>query len=184
MKFIIAISFILISSLFYAQTDESIITDTVVQNHVKNALLLSTFIPGSGQVYNSIHSERGNRNAYWKVPLIYAGIGVTGYFLLNNQRTVSSLKREYLAREAGTDDLNTEWQPYDDSGVLTLYQQASNKRDLSILVFGLVYLFQLADAGVEAHFLNFDISEDLSVHVKPVLFNQHKMGMQLSFNFR
>jgi hypothetical protein len=183
MKFIVAISFISISSLFYAQSEETIIKDTV-QNHARNALLLSAIVPGSGQVYNSIHSECGRRNAYWKVPLIYAGLGATGFFLLNNQRTVNSLKREYSAREAGTADLNVDWEDYDDLGVLTLYQQATSRRDISILVFGLVYLFQLADAGVEAHFLDFDISEDLSLHFKPVLYNQNTLGMQLSFNFR
>ncbi len=183
MKFFTSIFFLLIPILLLSQEVEPLVVDTSV-NHVKRAVVLSAILPGAGQVYNSIHAQKGQRKAYWKVPLIYAGLGTTGYFLFSNQTTLMSLKREYQARIDGTNELNQEWMLYDDQGVLTLYQQHANRRDLSIMAFGLVYLFQIADAGVEAHFLNFDISEDLSMKAMPVILSQNTLGMQLSFKFR
>jgi len=50
----------------------------------KKAALLSACIPGGGQVFNSIHTS-GRKNAFWKVPLIAAGIGGTTYLLIQNQ---------------------------------------------------------------------------------------------------
>ena len=37
----------------------------------KKAVLFSAVVPGSGQIFNSMHHSQ-RKNAYWKVPLIYA----------------------------------------------------------------------------------------------------------------
>ena len=41
----------------------------------KVAARRSAIIPGWGQAYNK---------KYWKIPIIYAGLGVTGYIFVNN----------------------------------------------------------------------------------------------------
>ena len=35
----------------------------------KKVMLLSAVLPGSGQIYNSIHRENGPKHAFWKVHL-------------------------------------------------------------------------------------------------------------------
>lgn len=153
-----------------------------VRHPARTAVLLS-IVPGGGQIYNHIHMPKGKKKAFWKVPLIYAGLGVTGYFLVSNQSTMQELRDEYTSRlEGGITD--PKWSAYDDDGVLALQDQYQNWRDLSIVAVGLVYILQLVDAGVEAHFLNFDVSEDLSIGLSPMLMNYQTGGLKMTLNFR
>jgi hypothetical protein len=41
--------------------------------------------------------------------------------------------------------------------------------DLSYIAFGLVYVLNVMDAAVDAYFVRFDISKDLSLVIKPSL---------------
>lgn len=175
-------------SLFFclnAQNDSIALenTDTTKIHSPKRAVILSAVLPGAGQVYNHIAMPKGKKKAFWKVPLIYGGLGVAGYFLVSNQITQLSLKEEYTNRQLGN-ALNPEWELYDDPGVLTLYNQHLDWRDLSILGLAAVYILQVVDAGIEAHFVNFDISEDLSLAIKPAYMGNNTVGMSLNFNFR
>lgn len=166
----------------YMQENEKI-NDTLKVHSPKKAIILSAVLPGAGQVYNHLAMPKGKKNAFWKVPLIYGGLGVSGYFLLTNQKTQLSLKEEYNNRQ-NNNPLDPKWDLYDDQGVLTLYNQYLDWRDLSILGFSAVYLLQIIDAGIEAHFVNFDISEDLSLSIRPAFLGKNNVGMSLNFNFR
>jgi hypothetical protein len=42
----------------------------------------------------------------------------------------------------------------------------------------------LIDAGVEAHFVNFDISEDLSMSIEPTIMANATGGVMLRLKFR
>src|SRR5690554_7616653 len=44
----------------------------------KKAALLS-LVPGGGQIYNHLAMPKGKKKAFWKIPIIYAGLGATGY---------------------------------------------------------------------------------------------------------
>lgn len=171
-------------NLFFvsAQTVPTI-EDSVPSHSVKKALILSAVVPGAGQIYNHLAMPKGKKKAFWKVPLIYAGLGASTFMLVKNQQFQRSLKTEYTNRQNGN-ATNPEWEQYDDEGVLTLYNQYLDRRDLSILAVGAVYLFQLADAGIEAHFVRFDISKDLSLQIEPTILGISQVGIKASFNFR
>ena len=168
------------------RTDISLNAEDSLERDVKHpartAVLLS-ILPGAGQIYNHIRMPKGKKKAYWKVPLIYAGLGATGYFLVTNQITQKSLKDEYTIRQGGGIG-NPKWNAYDDDGVLALYNQYQNWRDLSIIAVGAVYILQLVDAGVEAHFLSFDVSEDLTIAFEPVMMDYRTGGFRMTLNFR
>ena len=58
------------------------ISDTLLLHPEKEhsptkATLFSTVVPGLGQVYNK---------KYWKVPIVYAAIGLPLYFAISNHR--------------------------------------------------------------------------------------------------
>mgnify|MGYP001627266498 FL=1 len=163
--------------------DIKIQEDSASVHSVRKAMIFSAVVPGAGQVYNHMAMPKGKKKASWKVPLIYAGLGATGYMLYNNQRTQLSLKNEYSNRMDGN-ATDPQWSMYDDQGVLTLYNQHLNKRDLSILLVGVVYLFQVADAGIEAHFVRFDISKDLSMQIKPTVIGMNRPAISATINFR
>jgi hypothetical protein len=150
---------------------------------VRKATLLSTFVPGTGQIYNHFAQPKGKKNAFWKVPLIYAGLGYTGYSIVQNQVFVSSLKNTYLLRQEG--QLGDEkWSFYDDNGILQLYDKYSKRRDFSIIGFILIYGLQVADAAIEAHFVHFDISENISLELYPQQSDLSSLGMGIRLNFR
>ena len=167
------LSFIVLSIHLVLITGQTQINDSVIP--FKKAALLSACIPGGGQVYNSIHTS-GRKNAFWKVPLIAAGIGGTTYLLIQNQRLVQSIKTEYNQRQIGG-AVNPNWVDYDDLALVSLYDQYARLRDLSILGIGAVYAIQILDAAVEAHFLSFDVSKDLSLLIRPSLINSSALGM-------
>lgn len=160
--------------------DSTALSDTI--HSPKKATIYSALIPGLGQIYNHINMPKGSKKAYWKVPLIYTGLGATGFFLISNQLTQKALKQEYTNRIDGN-TTDPKWSAYDNPGVLTLYNQYLNRRDLSILGFAAVYLFQIVDANVEAHFVNFDVSEDLSLQLEPTLLPSLSAGLTLKLNF-
>lgn len=168
----------------FSQENEPL-PDSAKVHSVKKAVILSSCLPGAGQVYNHLSMPKGKKKAFWKVPLIYAGLGASGYFLVSNQIEVNRLKEEYNFRQDNAGSFKySEYQDYDDYGVLALREGHLNYRDLSILAFGAVYVLQIVDAGVEAHFVNFDVSEDLSLRIQPELIFGLKPGIGLCLNFR
>lgn len=182
-----------ISIVSFAQENElqnDMVSDTLSVEKIKNTIhsptkaALLSLIPGGGQIYNHIAMPKGKKKAYWKVPLIYAGLGVTGYYAIKNNIDQKALKEEYLFRsDYGYPNL-TEYAEYDDQGVLTLFETKRTNRDLMIFAFILVYGLNILDAHVEAHFVNFDISKDLSLSIQPRLHDFRTPGIAFSFNFR
>jgi|SRR5690554_225587 len=182
-----------ISIVSFAQENElqnDMVSDTLSVEKIKDTIhsptkaALLSLIPGGGQIYNHIAMPKGKKKAYWKVPLIYAGLGVTGYYAIKNNIDQKALKEEYLFRsDYGYPNL-TEYAEYDDQGVLTLFETKRTNRDLMIFAFILVYGLNILDAHVEAHFVNFDISKDLSLSIQPRLHDFRTPGIAFSFNFR
>ena len=182
--------FLLFSFFCFSQEDiksDSLKTekskDSIKPHSIRTAIILSAALPGAGQIYNHIAMPKGQKKAFWKVPLIYAGLGASTYFLIKNQQTQKSLKDEYTLRLDGQIG-NNEWSNYDDQGVLQLYEQRVKWRDLSVVAVAVVYLLQVTDAGVEAHFVNFDVSEDLTLSLDPVLMNYKTPGIGLTLRFK
>lgn len=161
-------------------------SDTLKPHSVKKAVIFSAVLPGAGQVYNHIAMPKGKKKAYWKVPLIYAGLGATGYFAIQNHIEQRNLKTEYTNR-VEQNIIGDKYALYDDQAVLQLYQQTVSRRDLLFFGMGLVYLIQIADAAVEAHFVRFDVSDNLSMQVRPSFGNTQlspTVGIGLHLNFK
>lgn len=139
-----------------------------------------SILPGGGQVYNSMHSPN-RKNAYWKTPLIYAGLGATTYLIIHNQKLIRSIKSEYELRKTAPPS-NPLWLDYDNSALVILYDRYAQLRDFSILGFGAVYLLQMLDAAVEAHFLRFDVSKNLALSFQPY-YSGYAMGLNVQLMF-
>lgn len=167
----------------FAQDDSTAVAKDTTRHSVKKAIIFSAVLPGSGQIYNHLAMPKGQKKAYWKVPLIYAGLGATGYLALTNNQLKKDLRAEYDSRDNGNAP-SEQFEQYDDEGLLQLYTLHRTRRDLFLLGFGLVYLLNVADAGVEAHFVNFDVSEDLSLSIEPALLQNKYPGIGIRLNFR
>src|SRR6266436_3445595 len=55
----------------------------------RKAAIRSAILPGWGQVYNK---------KYWKVPIVYAALGITGYIFVDNIKTYRDLRFAYAAK--------------------------------------------------------------------------------------
>ena len=176
------LSFLLVLFAIHAAYSQDISIDSSESHPFNKSVMLSAIIRGGGQVYNSIKKKKGFRHAIWKVPLIYGGLGATIYMLAQNNIIQKNLKAEYTNR-LNNETGSPEWAAYDDQGVLFLYEQYLDQRDLSILAVGAVYLFQILDAGVESHFISFDVSEDISLSVRPTILGNTTPGINISLTF-
>jgi hypothetical protein len=137
----------------------------------KRAALYSAILPGAGQVYTK---------KYWKVPIIYGGLITSAYYINESNDLYQLYKSTYLNRLEGdfSDNLN-----YSDSDLRTLTDHYRRNREVSALLFTLTYVLNIVDASVNAHLFDYDVSDDLSLHIQPVYFSkENATGLSLSFN--
>lgn len=155
-------------------------SSVVVKKHSpKKASILSAVLPGAGQFYNK---------KYWKIPLVYAALGSTFYFIKINRDGFKEYKQAYIY--AKDDDPTTvvtgkpkehENQP---ENLKTIMEGYRRQRDLSAILFVTAYLLNILDASIDAHFYNFDISDDLSLEVYPYDRNSLNLSLGVTFAFK
>lgn len=142
--------------------------------NAKKASLYSAIIPGAGQIYTE---------KYWKIPIIYSGLIASAYYIKQNNDQYKLYRSTYLNRinnDNNTDQFQGE---YSNQDLVTLTDFYRRNREVSTLLFTLTYLLNIIDASVSAHLFSFDVSEDLSMNIKPIYFIHSKSsGIQLSFN--
>ena len=140
----------------------------------KKAALFSFVLPGAGQAYNK---------SYWKIPIVWSGVGTMVYFIGFNTRNYNRFKTAYRYRVDG--DESTVDEEFAD-----LYSNAADlktirdgyRKNMELSWIGLVAVLALnaTDAFVDAHLLEFDVDEDISLRVKPGL--QPGVGRASSYN--
>ena len=132
------------------------------------ALPISAIIPGWGQVYNK---------KYWKVPIIYAALGITGYIFIDNIKTYKEYKFAYAARykaeqpppvQDSTDyyKLKELYKLISPESIRAARDRFRQYVDYSALFFILFWGLNVVDATVDAHLKSFDVSPDLSLQIK------------------
>ena len=135
----------------------------------RKAALRSAILPGWGQIYNK---------KYWKLPIVYGALGVTGYIFFDNINTYKEYRHAYTARyKAALPPPNNDSTDY--YGLKEIYKiiepgsiRAARDEfrryiDYSVLFFLLFWGLNVVDAAVDAHLKSFDVSPDLSFQFKP-----------------
>ena len=127
----------------------------------KIAVALSATLPGAGQIYNK---------KWWKVPIIYAGLAVSSYFIYDFSVQTKLYQNEYKYRINGmTDKLNPKLDIYTDENLLALKNYYRRNMEISIAALAIIYFLNIIDAAVDAHLFYFDISDALSLSVQPFI---------------
>lgn len=135
----------------------------------KKAALFSAIIPGSGQIYTE---------KYWKVPIVYAGIITSIYFIDENNKKYKNYKEAaLLSYDSGENQLG-----YSYSELKILKDYYRRNRDVSYFSLVGIYILNIVDASVNAHLYNFDVSDDISINIKPHL-SLYNSVVTLSLNF-
>ena len=145
----------------------------LVEKTPKKAGIYSALIPGAGQIYTE---------KYWKVPIIYAGIITSAYYIKESNSSYTVYKDAYIKRLEGnnSDDIFSQ---YSNNELSTICNHYRRNREVSILFLIGTYILNIVDASVSAHLFNYDISDNLTINIQPIyISNEKTTGVLLSFN--
>lgn len=176
-----------------------------LKHNPRIASLASVILPGAGQIYNG---------KMWKVPIFWGLMGTFGYLVISNNRRYQDFRDAFvyqnlrdpndfsqkLTREEAESRYNliygkyeNEILPFDTIPLSRSWNLLENRRDEArrvrdwMAVFCiLTYVCNIMDAAVDAHFAKFDVSDKLSMRVKPELINPvgvPQLGLNLNFAF-
>ena len=145
------------------------------------AAFYSAIFPGMGQIYN---------RKYWKAPIVWVALAAPTYFYLLNNTDYNRFRTAYKLRKTGFQDEFT-----DDLGNVSVsletleraQEQLSENRDLSLMWGVILYVLQIVEASVNAHLLQFNTDDNLSVRPTfvqdPILYDAPKVGFSLKYTF-
>jgi hypothetical protein len=196
------LAFFLVTRLGYADSLDSL--NQVKKDSVKvpnmpykiiprQATLKSLMIPGWGQLYN---------RQYWKLPLVAGAFITLGMIANYNQVRYSKYRDYYYLVSVHPEDPKyvppaTVAVPYEDGVTRDLDVNQLKRindgfrrnRDYTYIGMVLAWALNVVDANVSAHLKTFDVSDDLSLYVKPIMeidpLSQGMVsGLSLSFNFK
>lgn len=184
-------------ALFWGVTSfgaDSTLVDTSYTHYRKRAALMSSFVPGLGQFYNEIGHRKvqGRKHlSWWRAPLFWTALSATAYFAIFNGKEAYLLKNEWLYRKENnginlydkyanisTNDL------IDGNDTQTFgFLKHAKWRDYNIAGFVLIYGLNILDAYTDAHFVSFDVSQNLTLSFNPKVYSNKNYGIGLQLNF-
>jgi len=171
------------------QLEDTLNTKVFKPDPVK-VVWMAVILPGAGQIMNK---------KYWKLPIIYTAFGISAYYLIKNQ----VLYRNYyegLVNYSNTNDIksvqqlnliNIKWitdqGPVEINYALNYYVNIFRSwRDRSFIFLAGTYVLNIIDAAVDAYLFDYDISDNLTMHIEPIMTNsiasRNAFGLKLSFN--
>jgi Family of unknown function (DUF5683) len=177
-------------SLFYVSQAQDKTADKekrkkikVLNSKPRKAAIMSAIVPGSGQIYNK---------QYWKAPIAWVGLGVTGFLYYQNKTFFTDFKDAYNNSINGSAQTKTSINGYplaNKSSDQIAKERDSYRyyRDLDLLIGLGIYALNIVDASVGAHLKDFKINDDLSLKVKPLLYaninRQFTAGLTINLRF-
>ncbi len=184
--FIAIVFFCLISGSIFSQKTELdnflIAKDTLVYKTIDplgpaKAAFFSAILPGLGQAYNK---------KYWKIPIVYGGLITSLYFYSDNNTKYNEFRTIYKRRLEGfTDD---KFQGvYSDNVLINAQRTFQRNRSISLLVTLGIYILNIVDANVDAHMIQFNVSNNLSLQpdfTPNDRTNQYTIGLTLNYSFK
>ncbi|HLP64420.1 DUF5683 domain-containing protein [Flavobacterium sp.] len=182
--FYIALFFFIGTTLSLAQDELKVenikVKDSTAKKSTTNPLapskaaFYSAILPGLGQAYNK---------KYWKIPIVYGAIGTGVYSYMWNNKKYHQYRDAYKNRLAGKPD---DFSYLDNDRLIQGQRFYQKNRDLSAIVTVGLYILNIVDANVDAHLMQFNVNDNLSV--KPDLqqddlYNRQNLALTLSYNF-
>ena len=170
--------FIFISLYFFsvettAQSTNSITTSEKINSsdssnkkkikkfNTRTATLRSAMIPGWGQIYNK---------KYWKLPLVYGGLGITASVFQYNVKNYNLLRQAFSYR---TDTISSNDALIDprfknlSTNAIQSYRTSFRQNvDYTVLFFIAFWGLNVIDATVDANLKAFDVNDNLSLQIK------------------
>lgn len=141
----------------------------------RKAAFYSAVLPGLGQAYN---------RQYWKIPLVYAALGISTGFFIGNMDLFTKYRNAYRVRvaNASNPDYVDQYPQYRDADLKYLRDAYRQYVDYSVLVFVAAYALNIVDATVFGHLRQFDMSDDLSIRIFPKVIDNRAIGVGVNIS--
>lgn len=150
-----------------ALSDSTISGDKKLRRHKPlYAALFSMVVPGLGQTYN---------RKYWKIPIIYAGIGGFTYGIYALSKDFTGYRNAY--RLQVDEDPNTygSYKGVDNDAALKTYRDYYKRNlDLVCIFTGVWYALNIIDAAVDAHLFEWNMKDDIHLSWQPSIVSPQK----------
>lgn len=165
-----------------AMSDSTLSGDKKLRRHSPlYAALFSAVLPGLGQAYN---------RKYWKIPIVYAGLGGLGYGLYALSTSYNGYRAAYRLQVDEDPLTHGSYKGVDDVATLKAYRD-SNKNNLDIvaIVTAVWYTLNIVDAAVDAHLFEWNMKDDIHLSWQPSVlspqsnYSQTSLGVKLNLNF-
>jgi len=161
-------------------------TDTVKKKRSEagKAAIRSAVLPGWGQFYNK---------KYWKLPIVYGVLAIPVVTFSYNKTWYEKTREAYNIRyyndtsqvsDLPTDGIDPTLQPLSTASLRLYRNEFRQNVDFSVLAFLIIWGLQVADAAVDAHLKSFNVSDDLSLKIKPMMSPGRSAGLSLVISFR
>ncbi|MCB0423016.1 MAG: hypothetical protein KDD13_00110 [Mangrovimonas sp.] len=162
------------------ETTKVVIVDSVSVNDIdplapSRAAFYSAILPGLGQAYNK---------KYWKIPIVYAALGTSMYFYIDNNNQYKRYRNAYKQRLAGIED--EFYGRVTDDGLRRAQTTLRRNKEISLLVTIGFYVLNIIDANVDAHLQQFNVDDNLSfepVYERSPIDGSNNFGLGLNFKF-
>lgn len=125
------------------------------------AAVFSAVLPGLGQAYNK---------KYWKIPIVYAGLGGLGYAVYHTASNFNAYRNAYRLQVDENPLTLGEVKGISDASTLKSYRDYYKRYlDVSAICTAVWYTLNIVDAAVDAHLFEWNMRDDLSVSWRPVV---------------
>jgi hypothetical protein len=159
------------------------IPDTVKHHNPRLATKYSALLPGLGQAYNK---------QYWKIPIVYGVLAIPVSTFIYNNDLYNKTKFGYTALLKQKNGDASDISKIDPAlknlslGSMQSYRNAFRRdRDYSILWFFIAWGVNVVDATVFGHLKEFDVSDNLSMRIEPMIQPQlRQTGLSVHFNLK
>jgi hypothetical protein len=142
--------------------DSTYIADSLRIKQIKKATRRSAIVPGWGQATNK---------QVWKVPIVYAGLGIPAYLFFQNLSQYKLLRETFrvLAEKdsAGIAQIPDNLKPLSINSIRFYRDQYRRNVDYSVLAFIIAWGLNVVDAAVYANLRDFDVSDKLTLRISP-----------------
>jgi hypothetical protein len=139
------------------------------------ASLYSMVFPGAGQIYVK---------RYWKVPLVWGGMGFMVYAVSFSATQYTHYKNELFQTINYPGIVLADG--LDQERLRTIVNEARRQRDYFLIINFFMYVLQIVDAHVDAHLKEFKLNPNLQVRVESIPIQYSSMpnaGLTFAYKF-
>jgi len=127
----------------------------------RKAALYAAALPGLGQAYNG---------SYWKIPIVYGTFIGLGWVATFNNDRYQLFRRANIALDNQLPEQNPLRNAPNGNNVRIISQTVENARrdrDFIYILMAGAYALQIMEAITDAHLIEFDVNDELSLELRP-----------------